>query len=155
MEDLDIKSMTESAKGTVEQPGKDVRKKSNLNKAILDVGLGMFRQYVEYKVPCAGGRFVKVNPAYTSQTCHACGHCSPDNRKTQAKFLCVSCGHTDNADHNAALNIEAAGLAVIACGGDSPVVLPEEALRKRRPVWRTKQEPPEAALRSSSGIFGL
>ena len=50
---------------------------------------------------------VGINPArYTSQTCSACGHCSRDNRKSQLKFLCVSCGMGMNADQNAALNIK-------------------------------------------------
>ena len=44
-----------------------------------------------------------------------------ENRKTQAKFVCKSCGHEDNADNNAALNILAAGHAVSACGDISSV----------------------------------
>jgi transposase len=43
----------------------------------------------------------------TSRTCSECGHCKKDNRKSQAKFLCVSCGMSRNADQNAALNIRA------------------------------------------------
>ena len=46
-----------------------------------------------------------INPAYTSQQCPKCGHISKDNRKTQETFLCVKCGHTDNADFNASINI--------------------------------------------------
>ena len=45
-----------------------------------------------------------------------CGHISRDNRMTQAKFECVECGHSENADINAARNILAAGHAVLACG---------------------------------------
>jgi putative transposase len=50
---------------------------------------------------------VKVDPRNTSRTCSECGHCEKDNRKSQAKFLCVSCGMSMNADANAALNIRA------------------------------------------------
>jgi transposase len=64
----------------------------------------------------APGRVVKVNPAYTSQCCSACGHVAKDNRESQAVFLCVACGYTGNADVNAAINI-AAGHAVTARGG--------------------------------------
>lgn len=58
-----------------------------------------------YKTIRYGSELVLVNPAYTSQTCSCCGHVSKENRKTQAKFICVECGHSDNADINAAKNI--------------------------------------------------
>ena len=48
---------------------------------------------------------VAINPAYTSQTCHACGHVSAVSRPCQARFECVSSGHTAQADVNAARNI--------------------------------------------------
>ena len=46
-----------------------------------------------------------INPAFTSQQCPICGYISKENRQTQEKFCCVKCGHTDNADHNASINI--------------------------------------------------
>lgn len=46
-----------------------------------------------------------VNPSYTSQQCPICGYVDKNNRKTQEKFSCLNCGHTDNADHNASINI--------------------------------------------------
>ena len=52
-----------------------------------------------------------MNPAYTSQTCSECGHVDKENRKTQARFLCVSCGFASNADTNAAMNIRCLGMA--------------------------------------------
>jgi putative transposase len=116
IEDLNVKGMSRSAKGTAEDPGKNVRAKSGLNKSILDQGWGNFRRMLEYKSLWLGGEVLAVNPAYTSRTCSACGYESVDNRKTQAKFHCVSCGHEAHADHNAALNILAAGHAVLACG---------------------------------------
>ncbi|MER7755722.1 transposase [Kitasatospora sp. NPDC097643] len=63
-----------------------------------------------------GSAVLLVNPAYTSQTCHACGHCAPENRESQAVFRCVACGHQDHADVNAAKNIKAAGQAVAGRG---------------------------------------
>ena len=63
--------------------------------------------FLSYKATLAGIPVVKVDPRNTSRTCSVCGHCEKDNRKSQAKFLCVSCGHRANADVNAALNIRA------------------------------------------------
>jgi putative transposase len=54
----------------------------------------------------AGIQTKLINPAFTSQTCPVCGHISKDNRKTQEMFCCVKCNHTDNADHNASINIK-------------------------------------------------
>jgi putative transposase len=118
VEDLKVSNMSRSAKGTVDEPGKNVAAKSGLNKAILDQGWGMFRTMLEYKQAWRGGMVIAVPPQYTSQTCAECGHVSPENRVVQALFSCVACGHTDHADVNAARNILAAGLAesLNACG---------------------------------------
>jgi putative transposase len=132
VEDLKVRNMTRSASGTTDQPGRNVRAKSGLNKAILDQGWGEFRRQLEYKTAWRGGYFVAVPPHNTSRTCPGCRHISADNRKTQALFACVECGHTANADHVGALNVLAAGHAVIACGG---------MVQSGRP---TKQEPTEA-----------
>lgn len=45
----------------------------------------------------------EVEPAYTSQICHICGHLEKANRN-QKSFKCLYCGHL-NRDHNAAINI--------------------------------------------------
>ena len=63
------------------------------------------RFFLSYKAALAGVPLHTVNPAYTSRTCSQCGHCAKENRKSQASFLCVNCGHSDNADRNAARNI--------------------------------------------------
>jgi len=49
-----------------------------------------------------GKSWFKVQAHHTSQECAACRHTHPDNRKSQSRFVCDSCGHTDNADRNAA-----------------------------------------------------
>ena len=85
---------------------------------------GEFRRQLEYKTAWRGGYFVAVDPKNTSRTCPCCGHLSKDNRKTQALFACVACGHSDHADTVGALNILAAGHAVIACGAFQPGVRP-------------------------------
>jgi putative transposase len=120
VEDLKVRNMTKSAGGTAERPGRKVRQKAGLNKAILDQGWGEFRRQLEYKTAWRGGSFVAVDPKNTSRTCPCCGHVSADNRKTQALFVCVKCGHTANADHVGALNDLGAGHAAIACGAIQP-----------------------------------
>ena len=97
--------MSASAKGSAEQPGRRVKQKAGLNRAILDQGWGMFRAMLAYKLADRGGRLVEVSAAYTSRTCPVCGCVDAANRKTQADFVCVACGHAANADTNAAINI--------------------------------------------------
>lgn len=116
IEDLQTSNMSRSAKGTVEAPGKQVKAKSGLNKAILDQGWGEFRRQLEYKQAWRGGETIAVPPMNTSRRCPACWHTSKDNRKTQAKFACIECGFEENADLVGAFNILAAGHAVLACG---------------------------------------
>jgi putative transposase len=115
VEDLQVNNMSRSAKGTAEKPGRNVRAKSGLNKSILDQGWSEFRRQLEYKLTWAGGMVVAVPPMNTSRTCPCCGHISENNRKTQAVFLCVACGFTENADLVAAINILRAGHARIVC----------------------------------------
>lgn len=105
VEDLRPKAMTASAKGTAEAPGSNVRQKAGLNRAILDTSWGALRRNLQYKAAVV----VAVPAAYTSQRCHRCGTVEAANRRTQARFACVSCGHEGNADVNAALNILASG----------------------------------------------
>ena len=101
LEDLNTKGMTQSAKGTVEKPGRNVKQKAGLNRAILASGWGQLERKLAYKA----GALVFVDPAYTSQACSRCGHTAKSNRPSQAVFRCGACGFRLNADHNAALNI--------------------------------------------------
>jgi putative transposase len=113
VEDLRIMNMTRSAKGNQDEPGRNVRQKSGLNRGILRSGWGLLVRRLEEKAP---GRVVKVNAAFTSQRCSACGHVDRRSRKSQARFVCTACGYACHADVNAAINI-AAGHAVTARGG--------------------------------------
>lgn len=115
MEDLQVSTMSRSARGTVEQPGRNVRAKAGLNRSILDQGWGEFRRQLEYKLTWKGGWLVPVPPQHTSQTCPSCSHVSADNRQTQARFACVMCGFEDHADLVGAINILRAGHARFAC----------------------------------------
>jgi transposase len=114
VEDLHIKSMTRSAKGTSDSPGRNVRQKTGLNREILASGWGLLVRRLDDKAP---GRVQMISSAFTSQRCSACGHVDRKSRESQAVFRCAACGFTLNADVNAARNI-AAGHAVTARGGD-------------------------------------
>ena len=113
VEDLQIRNMTQSAAGTRENPGRNVRQKAGLNRAIMWSGWGLLVRRLEQKAP---GRVEKINPAFTSQKCSACGQVDRKSRESQAVFRCTACGYADNADVNAARNI-AAGHVVTARGG--------------------------------------
>jgi putative transposase len=112
VEDLRISNMTRSARGTINLPGRNVRAKAGLNREIMASGWGLLLRRLDQKAP---GRVEKVNPAFTSQRCNACGHTAAESRESQAVFACVACGFVCNADVNAARNI-AAGHAVTARG---------------------------------------
>jgi putative transposase len=116
LENLQIRNMTKSSKGDQETPCKMVNQKAGLNRVILNQGWGMFKEMLQYKQAWRGGEVLFVDPKYTSQTCPECLHKSKDNRTTQARFECVECGYTNNADHVGALNVLARGHRVIACG---------------------------------------
>ncbi|MGB9205903.1 MAG: transposase, partial [Terriglobales bacterium] len=121
-----------SAAGSIEQPGRKVKQKSGLNKAILDQGWAEFRRELEYKSLWVGGLFLAVPPQNTSRTCPCCGHVSGDNRKSQVVFACVECGFQENADLVAAINVLRAGHARLACEVNGE-------------VSRQQQEPSESA----------
>ncbi len=109
IEDLQVRNMSKSAAGTAEAPGRNVRVKSGLNKAILDQGWFEFRRQLDYKLAWNGGYLIAVPPQNTSRTCPCCGHVSASNRQTQARFECVECGFEENADVVGAINILRAG----------------------------------------------
>ena len=116
VEHLDITGMTRAAKGSIERPGRNVRAKAGLNRGILGSSWGLLVRRLEDKAP---GRVEKINPAYTSQRCSACGRVDAKSRKSQAVFACTACGYACHADVNAARNI-AAGHAVTARGRTGP-----------------------------------
>jgi len=131
VENLNLKGMTRSARGTVGAPGRNVRQKAGLNREIMRSGWGLLVRRLEDKAP---GRVEKINPAFTSQRCSACGHVDAKSRESQARFACTACGFACHADVNAAKNI-AAGHAVTARGGDGVA----------RPVNREPQLLPQSA----------
>ncbi|MGW5345369.1 RNA-guided endonuclease InsQ/TnpB family protein [Streptomyces sp. NPDC004050] len=107
VEDLHVTNMTKSAKGTVENPGKNVKQKSGLNRSSLQEAWGRTVTMLSYKTARQGGTLVKVPAPYTSQRCSACGFLTPGSRETQALFVCKNpdCGWSGNADDNGARNV--------------------------------------------------
>ena len=114
LEDLKVANMSRSASGTLDEPGKMVAAKSGLNRSILDQGWYSFKTMLNYKLEHLGGELLLVDPRYTSQKCSNCGHTVKENRLSQAQFACMQCGHSENADINAAKNILAVGHTVLS-----------------------------------------
>jgi putative transposase len=105
LEKLEVPNMVRSAAGTVAEPGRNVRAKAGLNRAILDQGWGMFRAMLGWKLAERGGRLVEVPAQNTSRECSACGVMDAASRHRQW-FRCVGCGYEAHADTNAAKNIK-------------------------------------------------
>jgi putative transposase len=114
LEDLSVRNMTRSAKGTLEKPGRNIKAKSGLNRVILDQGWSEFARMLEYKLAERGGYLLFAPAPYSSQTCSACGHVDPANRPTRDLFCCTACGHVEHADINAAKVILQRGLGKAA-----------------------------------------
>jgi len=110
VEDLKIKNMTKSNKGTVENSGKNVKAKSGLNREIQNQSWGILYSLIEYKAMFEGKTFEKVNPRNTSRKCNVCGFTSKKNRVSQSEFKCLCCNYETNADLNAACNIRDLGI---------------------------------------------
>ena len=113
VEDLQVRNMSKSAAGSIAAPGRNVKAKSGLNKAILDQGWSEFRRQLDYKLVWAGGWLIAVPPHNTSRTCPCCGHVSADNRQTQARFACMECGFVENADLVGAINVLNRGMKML------------------------------------------
>lgn len=140
IEDLRIKNMSASAKGTAEAPGKRVAQKAGLNRSILDQGWFEFARQLEYKLAWRGGQLLRVPPAYTSQACACCGHVAAESRKKE-RFTCVACGHASHADINAAKNILAAGHAVLSGDETARHADVEAQVQQGRPAKRQPAKP--------------
>ncbi|KUO20398.1 RNA-guided endonuclease InsQ/TnpB family protein [Streptomyces dysideae] len=107
VEALTITNMVKSARGTAEEPGKNVAQKAGLNRSIAAEAWGRTVTMLAYKTARHGGTLVKVPAPGTSRRCSACGCTTPASRESQTVFVCKNpdCGWSGNADHNAARNI--------------------------------------------------
>lgn len=123
-EALGVQRMTKKPKAKRDEQGRWIkngaRAKAGLNRSILGCAWSATKTCTEYKVRRAGKLVVEVSPHHTSQECAQCGHTHPENRRSQAEFVCQRCGHTDNADHNAGQNIARHGVSLILSGEFKP-----------------------------------
>jgi len=134
VEDLRIRNMSASAKGTLEAPGRSVRAKSGLNKSILDQGWYELRRQLDYKLQWQGGMLAEVDSRYTSQRCSCCGYTAKGNRPSQAVFKCQECGHEEHADVNAAKNVLTVGQTGMVCGSNRSSGRKQELAGTRKEV---------------------
>ena len=103
---------------------------------------------VGYKALRQGKLVITVPPQYSSQECAVCGHINPDNRLSQAEFVCQGCGHTDNnADHNASVVIKQRGIKKLRAG--DPLTKKHKRTRIFRKLGpeRSKVTPGEISVR--------
>jgi putative transposase len=111
--------MTKRPKAKCDENGRFIKNgaaaKAGLNRTILNSAWGKVVTYTIYKGLRKNKLTIKVKPNGTSQECSRCGHTEPDNRETQALFVCQSCGLVINADDNAAINIKARGVEKLLC----------------------------------------
>ena len=119
VEKLNARNMTRAANGTNEAPGANVRQKSGLNRSLLGIAPREQTDILLRVGERTGTRVELVNAGGTSRQCNACGYTHPKNRKSQAFFKCGSCGHTANADANAARNVRDRGVAQIRARMDA------------------------------------
>ena len=128
IEDTKTANMTRSAKGTTEEPGKNVKQKAGLNRSILAQGWYGLRTKIEYKADWYERQFIAVPAHHTSQRCSDCGSVDAGNRVSQELFRCLSCEHEINADINAAENIRCQGVETLARAGNISLGVPPETL---------------------------
>lgn len=111
LEDLNVKGMTSSAKGTAEKPGKRVKQKSGLNRVILDAGFHKLKTQIQYKSEEKGKNVVFIDRFYpSSKTCSSCG--TKQDIGSKEFWICTNCGTRHDRDVNAAVNIKREGLRV-------------------------------------------
>jgi hypothetical protein len=147
VERLQIRNLVRSARGTVEEPGHNVRAKAALNRAILGQCWGIFVRRLKDKAAMAGVRVIEVDPRYPLRSCRVCGHEAAGNRESQAVFRCLACGHIQHADTHAALDILERGMAGLA--NLAPAVGPAVAGRGAGASGQAmKRQPGEAAWMS-------
>lgn len=104
LENLSLRNMTRSAKGSIEAPGRNVAAKAALNRVVLDAGLGLLEQMIADKAEEAGKLIVRVDARFSSQECSRCGHVAARSRRRR-RYECEVCSFGCHTDVNAALVI--------------------------------------------------
>ncbi|BAM07257.1 RNA-guided endonuclease InsQ/TnpB family protein [Leptospirillum ferrooxidans] len=149
VEDLKVKNMTKRPEPKQEDSGgyakNGARAKAGLNWAILSSCWGLFVVLLSYKARRSGKLVIKVSPQFSSQECARCGHIHPDNRPSQAGFVCQRCGLADNADLNASRVIAKRGIRLLLEGK-----VPQKTIR-RCGIGKLKTLGPERSEVKASG----
>lgn len=86
------------------QASRDTRTGRKRRSMLNQWPFSQLQEFTSYKAAARGVRTIMVDPSYTSQRCNRCGYVDARNRD-HARFDCLRCANSDNADHNAALNI--------------------------------------------------
>ena len=149
-EDLKLKNMTASPKPKKDEAGRWTANgsaaKAGLSKALLSSALGLIRQFTAYKASRCNKLVLSVPAAYSSQECSVCRYTDALNRQSQGAFACVQCGHSENADFNAAKVVQQRGVrqlqayqGLLAKGAIKVKI--KRAVRVRKIVKTTKAAP--------------
>ncbi len=151
LEKLSLRSMTRSARGSVECPGRNVRAKAGLNRRLLDSGFGLLRQMIVAKAEEAARTVVEVESCFSSQECSRCEHVARESRRRR-RFCCVGCGYRNHADVNAALVIR--GRAQLALKSGLPPGRGSRSPRNQAAAWAhtTKNKGSRIPCRQASPI---
>jgi putative transposase len=139
-ENLNVKNMTRAPKPKLAEKTSNYLPngaiaKAGLNKAILESAWGKVKTFTTYKARRASKLVIAIAPHGTSQECSKCSHTHPDNRLSQAEFVCQRCGFTENADFNASCTVKNSGIRMLLAGGIS---VKQE---KRTMRLKNKQQP--------------
>ncbi|MER7708851.1 RNA-guided endonuclease TnpB family protein [Kitasatospora sp. NPDC097605] len=145
VEDLNVTGMSSSARGTAEAPGRRVRQKAGLNRAVLDAAPGELRRQLSYKTSWYGSRLAVLDRWHpSSKTCSACGTVKSKLSLSEREYHCTTCGLMIDRDLNAALII--ARHAVPLVEGDAKAhrspVGPAGDGRHGRAARQTREGPP-------------
>jgi putative transposase len=86
-----------------------------LSKAIGDASWHSLIEKIQYKLEANGAELIKINRFYpSSKTCSCCGNIKAELKLSQRMYKCGSCGHTQDRDINAAINIRNEGIKIMA-----------------------------------------
>ncbi len=151
-EKLRTRSMTATAHGTLERPGKNVAAKARMNRSFLSKAPAALLERTSYKAALHGHQVIEVPAKDTSITCSApgCRHVDPGSRHGRS-FCCALCGHEEDADTNAAKNIRERGIK-LALAGRTPVAASQGTnLGSRSDERLCREAEPELLGRHGSG----
>jgi putative transposase len=140
---LNVQAMTRSSRGTILEPGSNVRAKTVLNREILHAGWSILRTMLVGKAASAARTVVEVDAKNTSRECFSCGVIDAASRRTQASFVCAACGHAADADVNAARVIRKR--AELRLAGSSCALARDVDLQCALPSGRARLRPQHAA----------